>query len=144
VEALLRAHVLHQVAHQRFLDLCPLVFEAAVEGDPVAKGILVRQGLGLAEYITALTRRYRMQDLDFDVVLSGSVFKGEGTLLVDTLTRAIHQAAPRARIVRARFEPAVGSLLLAYDAASIPVTSAMLENLAASVPGDDFFKTRGG
>lgn len=142
VEAMLRAYILHQIERWRLFTIAPLVFEAALAGDGVAAAILVRQGQGLAEYITAMAQRFHMQALAFDVVLAGSVFKGAGPLLVDTITQEIHRVAPLACIVRARFEPVVGSVLLAYDALNIPVTEEMYARLAETVPGDDFFDTR--
>jgi N-acetylglucosamine kinase-like BadF-type ATPase len=140
-EALLRAIVAHAVPRENLLSLCPLVFEVADSGDAVAASIIVKQGLALAEYATALIRRFRMQGLEFDVVLSGSVFKGQGPLLVDTVTQAIHCVAPRARIVRVQFEPAVGGVLLAYDELGITVSDEMYDNLCWTVPAVEFFST---
>lgn len=142
-EDLLRALCARQLDAGRVLSLCPLVFEAAYQGDEVAAGLLVRQGEALAEYATAGIRRFGMQDLAFDVVLSGSLFKGRGPLLIDTITQAVHRTAPRARLVRPRFEPAVGGLLLAYDALDVQVGDEMLDNLARTVPGEAFFDTAG-
>jgi N-acetylglucosamine kinase-like BadF-type ATPase len=142
-EALLRALYKHQLDSSSVLSLCPLVFEAAYEGDEVAAVLIVKQGEALAEYATAGIRRYGMQDLEFDVVLSGSLFKGKGPLLIDTITQAVHRVAPRTRIVHPRFEPAVGGVLLAYDALNADVTDGMYENLAQTVPGAAFFDTTG-
>jgi N-acetylglucosamine kinase-like BadF-type ATPase len=141
VEALLRASVLHQVDYRKFYTFAPLVFEAALKGDPIAEELIVRQGKGLAEYATAMTRRFNMGDIEFDIVLAGSLFKGVGSLLIDTLTQEIHQVAPRAHIVRARFEPAVGAVLLAYDALGIEVTDAIDTRLAETVPDARLFDT---
>ena len=142
VEAMLRAYILHQIERRRMYTIAPLVFDAALAGDAVAVDILIRQGQGLAEYVTAMARRFHMEALAFDVVLAGSVFKGVGPLLVDTITQEVHRVAPRARIVRARFEPAVGSLLLAYDALQIPVTEAIYARLEETMPAETFFDTR--
>ena len=144
VEAMLRAYIARQIPHQKMYTLAPLVFKAALAGDAVAAKIIVRQGEGLAEYATAMARRFNMTNLAFDVVLAGSVFKGEGPLLIDTITQAIHQTAPLANIVRAKFEPVVGSVLLAYDALGIAVTDQMYANLAATAPGPGFFDTTTG
>jgi len=141
VEAMLRASVARKIEPGRFYTLCPLVFKAALCGDEVACEIVVKQGLALAEYANALIRRFDMQALEFDVVLAGSVFKGEGPLLIDTLTQAIHRQAPRARITLQRFEPVVGSLLLAYDAAGIPETEMLIANLKHTMPAPAFFST---
>jgi len=144
VEAMLRAHVAGEIDHGRYLSLCPLVFEAADAGDEIAVEIIVKQGLALAEYATAAIRRFGMQSLEFDVVLAGSVFKGQGALLVDTITQAVHRVAPHTYIVRAQFEPAVGAVLLAYDALGLSVSDEMYKNLAQTAPGAAFFSTTDG
>ena len=141
VEALLRASVLHQVDYGKFSTFAPLVFEAALKGDPIAEALIIRQGKGLAEYATAMARRFQMCDIEFDIVLAGSLFKGVGSLLVDTLTQEVHQVAPRAHIVRARFEPAVGAVLLAYDALGIQMTDAIYARLEETAPGASLFDT---
>jgi len=144
-EALLRAMYAEEEKDRpnrdRVLSLCPLVFEAADAGDEMAVEIVVRQGIALAEYATAGIRRFGMQGLAFDVVLAGSLFKGQGPLLVDTITQAVHCVAPHARIVRAQFEPAVGGVLLAYDALDLPIDDEMYDNLARTMPGAEFFST---
>jgi N-acetylglucosamine kinase-like BadF-type ATPase len=144
VEAMLRGRVARQIPEADYLSLCPLVFEAACQGDEVACAIIEHQGLILAEYATALIRRFDMQKVVFDVVLAGSVFKGRGPLLVDTITQAVHRLTPLPNIVRAQFEPAAGSLLLAYDTLGIPVTEALLKRLSATQPGASFFDTTNG
>jgi len=141
VRDLLMATYTDRLDREAVLSLCPLVFEAADAGDQVAADILVKQGLALAEYATAAIRRYGMEHLAFDVVLAGSVFKGKGPLLIDTLTQAIHRVAPHARVVRAEFEPVVGAVLLAYDALGLTVTDGIVGNLARTVPGPEFFRT---
>jgi N-acetylglucosamine kinase-like BadF-type ATPase len=143
VEAMLRAWVLRQLNQRRFYTFTPKVFEAALQGDPAAVEIITRQGRGLAEYATALARRFEMTAIEFDVVLAGSVFKGVGPLLTDTITQEIHQVAPLARIVRPQFEPAVGSVLLAYDALGITVTEDIYTRLSETSPGAELFDTLG-
>ena len=145
VEAMLRASVQRQIDAGRFYSIVPLVFEHALAGDPVAAAIIARQGSGLAEYITAMARRFQMTGMEFEVVLAGSVFKGAGPLLVDTLTQEIHKAAPYARIVRAKFEPVVGGVLLALDHLGGTPGAEVYQNLARSMPDAAFFDTsRGG
>ncbi|MHB0857772.1 MAG: N-acetylglucosamine kinase [Anaerolineae bacterium] len=143
-EMLLRALVAGEIERGKIHSLCPLVFEAAEAGDEVASGILVRQGKALGDYATALVRRYEMQDLAFDVVLAGSVFKGRGPLLIDTVATVVREVAPKARIARAAFEPAAGAVLLAYDALGLSVTEAMYARLAETVPDARFFDTADG
>jgi N-acetylglucosamine kinase-like BadF-type ATPase len=141
VEAMLRAFVLRQIEHNRLYGITPLVFDAALEGDAVAVDLLVAMGKELAEYITTLARRFTMQTMPFEVVLAGSVFKGVGPVFVDTIVQEIHRIAPLAQIVRARHEPAVGSVLLALDACSIPAGEQVFQNLLETAPDARFFDT---
>jgi N-acetylglucosamine kinase-like BadF-type ATPase len=141
VEAMLKALVAKKVGQANQLALCPRVFEASVAGDEVATAIIVRHGLALAEYAAAVIRRFYMVQESFDVVLIGSVFKGPGTLLTDTITTEIHRVAPHARVVRSLFEPVIGALLLAYDALGLPVSEAVYHHLATTSPGAEFFNT---
>jgi len=143
-QALLRASYTGQLDREAVLSLCPLVFQAADAGDEAAAEIIVRQGQVLAEYATAAIRRFEMEDLAFDVVLSGSVFKGQGPLLIDTVTQAVHRVAPHTRIVPAAFEPAIGSILLAYDQLGIVATDKMLDRLVRTMPDHAFFSTLDG
>jgi N-acetylglucosamine kinase-like BadF-type ATPase len=143
-EALLRARLAGRIRKPDVAQLCPLVFEASVAGDAVAEAIIVRQGSALAEYAIALIHRYDMENLEFDVVLSGSVFKGKGPLLIDIITEMIHRTAPRAQVRRQQFEPAIGGILLAYDALGLTVTDEIYANLARTAPDPEFFSTEHG
>jgi N-acetylglucosamine kinase-like BadF-type ATPase len=140
-EALLKGMVTGRISQPALLSLCPLVFEAAEAGDEVAATIIVNQGIALGEYAAAAIRRFDMEALAFDVVLAGSVFKGRGPLLIDTVTQVVHRTAPRATIVRATLEPAAGALLLAYDALRVPVSREMLAALRTTMPAPDLFAT---
>ena len=140
-EAMLRARVSGDLSHRRFQDLCPDVFAAAYDGDSVAASLVVQEGRIHADYANALIRRFDMQALEFDVVLAGSVYKGIGPLLVDTVTQAIHAVAPRARVVRLQVEPVVGALLLAYDAVGCAVGDDVYRGIVDTLPGAAYFST---
>lgn len=141
VENLLRALVANRIDKERKLSICPEVFEAAYQSDQVAADLLVRHGAGLAEYAVAAIRRYEMQKIEFDLVLAGSLFKGKGPVLVDTITREVHRVAPLAQVKRSRFEPVVGSVLLAYDALGCRTDDLVYERLQSTTPAADFFNT---
>ncbi len=143
-DMLLRGLVANEVDRGKILSLCPLVFEAAYDGDEVAADIVVHQGQTLAEYAVAAIRRFHMERLEFDLVLSGSVFKGKGPLLMDTIAQIVHRLAPSVHVIRPQVEPAVGAVLLAYDGLGLPVTEAMYDNLAATMPDHSFFDTADG
>jgi N-acetylglucosamine kinase-like BadF-type ATPase len=140
-EALLRAMVAHSVPQARMTTVCPLVFEAAERGDRVACDLIVRHGHEMGLYATAGIRRFAMQDLAFDVVLSGSVFKGRGPLLVDTIRTDVLAVAPLARIVKPCCEPVIGAVILALEAAGVTVDQDVLACLYQSQPAAELFQT---
>jgi N-acetylglucosamine kinase-like BadF-type ATPase len=116
----------------RVTELAPAVFEAANQGDIPAEAILRAFGEGYAGLAVAAMRRMNMLDLDVEVVLSGSIFKGRGSLLIDTIAEGIHSAAPKARLVNARFEPVVGAVLLGLEAQGLVVTDEAWSHLERS------------
>jgi N-acetylglucosamine kinase-like BadF-type ATPase len=92
-----------------------VICECAVQGDKVAIGILERMGFGFAETVTAQARRFGMTGLAFDLVLSGSVFKGPGTHLNDAVRRGVLGVCPKANVIDARYEPVVGGVIMALE-----------------------------
>ena len=129
VDGLLRAQVEGRLSPKSIRQLAPIIFQAALEGDAVASDILRHFGEGMAELVTAGLRHYCMLEIEVDVVLSGSIFKGVGPLLVDTITRAVHTVARRANLVNAHYEPVVGAALLGLEVMKIPIDVEVQENI---------------
>jgi N-acetylglucosamine kinase-like BadF-type ATPase len=96
----------------------PLIFEAARKGDQVAQGIVRWAGDELGRSALAVIRQLGFQDLVFDTVLIGSVFKG-GAALVEALRARIHSEASGARLVRLAVPPVTGGVLLAMEVAGV-------------------------
>jgi N-acetylglucosamine kinase-like BadF-type ATPase len=133
VEELLRMLYHKQIDPQRRIGLVPLLFEAAEQGDRVAQELIVRLGTEVAVSANAIIRRLALTDEDVEVVLGGSVFKGRGRLLIDTVTRLVHEVAPKAQIVRPQNEPVVGAVLLALEAIGVVVDEAQYRVLEESL-----------
>ena len=64
--------------------------------------------------VCAVTRQLAFEDLEFDVVMVGSMFNG-GPRLIDPLKEKTLALAPRARFVRLTAPPVVGAVLLGMD-----------------------------
>lgn len=122
------------VGYQRLLALVPLAFQVAHAGDGVARDLVVQVGTEVGTTASAIVRRLGLEHTDVQVVLGGGVFKGEGPLLLDTVTQAVHRTAPRATIVRAEFEPVVGAVFLALESMGIEVSRDIRANVRASLP----------
>ena len=125
-----------QFDRRRLRSLVPLVFEAAEQGDQVARDLLIRVGSEVATMANAIIRRLGLEDSDVEVVLGGSVFKGSGPLLIETVTRMVRETAPQAAIVLPEFEPVVGAVLLALETLGVEVGDAVYANLRASLPSE--------
>lgn len=112
--------------------LAPLVFKAAAKSDVPASNIIIAFGEGYAEMAVAALRRMNMLDMEVEIVLSGSIFTNRGRLLLDTIWTSIHNSAPKARLVNARFEPLVGAVMLGLESVGEKMEGQTLSNLEES------------
>jgi N-acetylglucosamine kinase-like BadF-type ATPase len=134
-EALLEQLYHGKISHRELFRLVPLLFEAADAGDVPARKLIIRLGQEVAITANALIKRLAMQNLDVEVGLAGGVFRGKGSLLIDTVAQDVHQFAPRASIRRTRYEPVVGAALLALESAGRMVEEPMYRMLDDTLPG---------
>ena len=112
------------------LRLAKLLFEAAKQGDAVAREILRGQGDELGLSAKAVIERLGMAGESFDVVLAGSILtRGEGDFVLDPVREAVKKAAPAARLVRLQVEPVVGAVWLAVEATGVPLPVPVYERL---------------
>ncbi len=110
-----------RVTYESLEPMATVVFEAAVAGDAAACAILDAGGRFLAAMVNAVARRLSMTADAFDVIMAGSVFRGQGSVLTDALRADVVSVCPQARCVRPVFEPVVGGLFMAFDAAGLEV-----------------------
>ena len=108
LEGLLRDHVDLDAA------AAPLIFEAAAQGDAIAREIIQWAGVELAELVKAVARQLQFEALAFDVVKVGSVINAYPQLS-GIMETEIHKLAPQARIVGLEAPPAAGGILLAME-----------------------------
>jgi len=114
-------------------DAAPLVFRFAAEGDEVARELIHWAGVENGKMANAVIRQLEFEDLDFDVVLAGSMFEG-GAMMIDPMRETIHKFAPGARLVRLRVPPVLGAVLLGMEAAGLQASSSIRKNIAESIP----------
>ena len=110
----------------------PAVSRVAADGDAKAQEILRRAGHELAEAAIAVIRRLGMSEDEFPLVPFGSVFKA-GPWLVQPFQDEISRAAPRAVITFPRYEPVVGTLLIAMQRGGTSLSEALLRRLDESL-----------
>lgn len=95
-----------------------MVFEIARSGDSVARQVITWAGQELGMLVVSVVRQLDFQKLDFEVVLTGSMFEG-GELLTDPMLQTIHTEAPGARLVKLAAPPVVGGVVLGMQVAGI-------------------------
>jgi N-acetylglucosamine kinase-like BadF-type ATPase len=129
LDDLLEGLVMNRIALDA--SAAPLVFQVAAAGDPVAVDLVHWAGRELGEMANAVIRQIDLLDLEFDVILTGSMFEG-GPLLVEPMRDTIHALAPRARLVRLAAPPVTGAVLLGMDQAGMAHGPAVRRALARS------------
>ena len=108
-----------------------LAAHAASRGDRVAQGIFAQEGRALAKLVSAIAHRLRMTGAEPDVYCVGGVFNA-GPILMNPFKRELRKRVPRFTIRSPRFEPAVGSFVLALDEHHVEARGHVLVNLQTS------------
>ena len=99
-------------------DLEPMtqvVFDEAVDGDPLACDILREGGRYLGAMVNAVAGKLAMEYTAFDLVTAGSVFRGVSPVFREDMVEVVHGFCSQARAVMPEFEPVVGALFMAMD-----------------------------
>lgn len=109
-----------KLEEERVVELAPLVFEAAIAGDTVARELVDRQADELAVMATTAMRRLRMTKLDPDVVLGGGIFRNQDPAFFERVVAAVHLVAPRANVHVLTDPPVIGAALLGLDRLGAP------------------------
>jgi len=117
-----------EASPQKIASLAPLVSQLAKAGDDVATGILRDAAEELALAANAVIRGLGMEDEEFHVAASGSVFKA-GEPLVIPFSESVKSIAPRAEITSPRFEPAIGAVFLALQEAGVELSDEILSRV---------------
>lgn len=95
--------------------LVPQIISVAADEDEITNRLLEEMSAEMTGYLICGLRKLHLQTSPLDVVLSGSVLKGTGNLFTEYLRESILKSAPNATVVSARYEPAVGAVVMALD-----------------------------
>lgn len=114
-------------------EAAPLVFRVAADGDPVARELLHWAGVENGEMANAVIRQLGFEDLEFDVVMAGSMFEG-GPLMIEPMRETIRKFAPGAGLVRLKVPPVLGAVILGMEAAGVKASSFVRKTMAESIP----------
>jgi N-acetylglucosamine kinase-like BadF-type ATPase len=126
--------------HYPRTHLAPVLLDTAEAGDAVAQQILADAGRAVGEFALVAARNVTLAD-EWDLVLSGGVLRHTSPLLRTAIMETVWQVQPRAQYRQALFEPAVGALIMAFDAAGIPVDDAIMERIIETCPPSNLFET---
>ena len=103
-------------------DLALTVFQAASEGDEVARESIRWLGEGLGDMACGIIRQLGIEDEKFNVVLSGGLFKGS-PILHEALRGVVHELAPCASFVYISAPPVTCAVMLAMEQVGVDYVS---------------------
>lgn len=115
VEELLYKKVTNEIRTKHYLQLPPILDQAAVLGDKPSQDILYGFGIQFGRYVTAAMKKMNLLETELEVVLSGSIFKCISPKLRQGVTDQLSREAPYAKLVDAVYEPIIGAFLLGLD-----------------------------
>jgi N-acetylglucosamine kinase-like BadF-type ATPase len=117
---LIEAVHLGAIPEAQCLELTPVLFAVATDGDATAAGVVRRQAEEVVALVLAAMRRLDVLDEPIDVVLGGGVITGGHALLMDEIHRLLRDQAPFATTTVVRAPPVVGAALLGLDRIGAP------------------------
>ncbi len=122
-------------------QLTPILLDEAQAGDRVAMRIVQEHGWALGDYALAAARRVGIEGTAFTLVFAGGVFRHPSSLLADAIIERVRTTSPAVQPTRCRFEPIIGVLFTALEAAGGAVNDALLEKLIPTIPDTTLFST---
>ncbi|WP_448720188.1 N-acetylglucosamine kinase [Microbacterium natoriense] len=116
-----------------FARLAPLIFDAALAGDAVARSVVRRQADEVVAYVTACVTRLGLLRHDVPVVFGGGVARARDPLLLESIAAGLAEHVPRAHLEIVDAPPVLGAALLALgdtgaDAAALGRAKASLSS----------------
>jgi len=130
LEDLIRGYTTFE--YQIGAENAPLVFSIAEQGDRVAIELIEWAGMELGELVNAVIRQLEFENLAFDVVMTGSMFKG-GPMLIDPMFETIQKIAPKARFVQLDVPPVIGAVLIGMEAGGMKPTQLVRNTMKENV-----------
>jgi N-acetylglucosamine kinase-like BadF-type ATPase len=122
-------------------SLAPILLDLADAGDPTARQIVQQHGESLGDYALAAARQVGIEGTPFTLALTGGVLRHHSRLLPEALIARVHISSPDVTLAYSRFEPVVGALFIALEAAGVSLDDALLSRLTATLPDSSLFAT---
>ncbi|MEP6665394.1 MAG: BadF/BadG/BcrA/BcrD ATPase family protein [Nocardioidaceae bacterium] len=118
--ALIESLHLGRISTAQRLELTPVLFSVAAEGDAVARLVVQRQAEEIVALAVATLRRLEFLHEPVDVVLGGGVLTARHPLLLDAIGELLATEAPCAVPKVVTTPPVVGAALLGLDHVGAP------------------------
>jgi len=132
VFGLLQRYITEEGFLLKIISLVPQIIGLANNGDFVAQEILTSFSDDLCRCFVAAMDKMNMLDIPCDIILAGSIFKGQQSYLTKEVVKTISQSAKSANIIGAKFHPLVGACILGMIKKSENVTEQIHANIAVS------------
>jgi len=126
---------------KRIEGLTRFLMDEAEAGDIVARQIVLEHGQALGDYAVVAARFVGLEGKPFSLVLAGGVFRHPSALLAETIVERVLLSSPEVRPKRSRFEPIIGVLFSALEAADITIDEELLQRLVPTLPSSELFTT---
>ena len=93
----------------------------AEAGDEAARSIVEDAGRELGVNANLVAERLGLAGSDYELVLSGGLFRSTTKILMDPLVATVRTVSPDVKPIRLVRPPVVGAVLLAFELAGVPV-----------------------
>ena len=120
MEALIEAVHLGHLTPERCVEMTPLLFDVAADGDRIAVDVVRRQAAEVAALAIAALTRLELLDEPTPVVLGGGVLTAGHRMLLDGIDEQLASAAPKASTRVVTTPLVLGAALLGLDHVSAP------------------------
>lgn len=117
---LMEAIYFGRIEEQRLAEVAPVLFQAAIEGDAVARDVVDRQADEVVTLAGTAIRRLRMQRLDVHVVLGGGIFRNGDHAFFDRIRAGLREVAPAAEVRVLAAPPVAGAAMIGLDQLGAP------------------------
>jgi N-acetylglucosamine kinase-like BadF-type ATPase len=121
--------------------LAPALLDEAQVGDAAARQIVEEHGNALGNYALVAARFVGIEGTAFRLVLAGGVLRHPSPLLADAIIARVRTTSPDVQPTRYRFEPIIGVLFTALEAAEVAINDVLLNNLIPTIPAPTLFAT---
>ncbi|HZR38822.1 MAG TPA: BadF/BadG/BcrA/BcrD ATPase family protein [Ktedonobacteraceae bacterium] len=121
--------------------LTPILLDEAEAGDAVARRIVQQHGRALGNYAVVAAQRVGIEGTPFTLVLAGGVLRHPSSVLPEAIIERVRETSPEVHSARSRFEPVIGVLFSALEAAGVTIDDELLGQLIPTIPDAVLFET---